>query len=188
MEQIANTAYISALLECTRKQIGRTYPCTFELFQIHNELRERRKSFLGSYVSLVDMVQSKGIVEEDHVLELCAYLASRTMHFWNRTDEQSNDFCLLFYELAICSISSGKVGNETIDDLIQLADCLVRSRDIFTVVTKELLSPDMISTLFAFIEMCEDVLLTPEFTDAVLGAVSVFLGVLKDPCTEEAIL
>ena len=186
MELIANTAYITTILEQTRKQLRRTHPWATELPQIQNELRERRKSFLGSYVSLAQMVQKNGVVCEEHVLDLCAYLSSRTMCFWRRTDERSNDFCLQFYEMAIYAIASGEVGDETIDDVIQLADCLVLSRDVFIVVMKELLQPEMISALFEFLELTEDVSLAPDFTHAVLGAVSTFLGALKDPCAQEA--
>ena len=83
--------------------------------------------------------------------------------------------------MAICAIAGGNVGQESIDDIIRLAECFVHSRRVFVIVMKKLLSQDMIGELFSLVESCDDQTFSPDFEDAVLAAVSVLLGVLEDP-------
>lgn len=108
-------------------------------------------------------------------------MADRCLSFWNKRDDRAEQFCFQFFYLAICSIAGGYVGDESIDDIIQLAETLVRSREIFCIVVKKLVPPDMVGEMFNLTESYDDSFYTSTFEDAVLGAVSVYLGMLKDP-------
>lgn len=71
------------------------------------------------------------------------------------------------------------------DDLIQLAETLVRSKEIFVYVMKDLLPDDLVSELFELTESYDSDLYTASFEDAVLGAIAIYLGTLKDPIENE---
>ena len=151
------------------------------ILEVRFELRKRRKRFLGSSQSLCALVCTDGQVDDRRASELSAFLAERCMSFWNKENDSAECFCFQFFYLAICSIASGAVGDESIDDIIQLAETLVRSREVFCIVVKELVPSDMIGEMFDLTESYDDSFYTSTFEDAVLGAVSVYLGMLKDP-------
>jgi len=151
------------------------------LHDIRFELRQRRKSFLGSSQSLCEIVCVDGQVDDGRVSKLSTFLAARCLSFWSKKDDRAARFCFQFFYLAICSIAGGNVGDESIDDIIQLAEALVRSREVFCIVVKELVPADMVGEMFDLTESYDDSFYTSTFEDAVLGAVSVYLGMLKDP-------
>lgn len=155
--------------------------CVSDLAAVRTQIRERRKRFLGSNISLLDIVAPKYVINDKTIEKLSKYLAVRAGHFWKPNNVEAEKFCEQFFLLAIYAIAGGEVGNESVDDIIQLAECLVRDIDVFTTVMKNLLPTDMIGMLFEFTEICDGEALTVHFEDAVLGAVSVFLGVLEDP-------
>lgn len=148
---------------------------------IRTEIRARRKHIIGSYISLIPFVCEKGLIIDSYVEELSQFLASKTILLWDKKEADAEAFCNRFYSLAFYALASGKVGYESIDDVIQLAECLVRSRDTFITVLKNLLPDDMINELFNFIEDYDDSYFTPTFEDAVLGGIALFLGSLTDP-------
>lgn len=152
-----------------------------DLHSIRSELRERRKEFLGSYASLSDMVCVDSVIDTRKSDILSKQLASRAAVFWKNRTSAAEETCYCFFRIAIFAIASGKVGNESIDDIIQLAECLVRSQSTFITVCKDLLPEDMISDLFAFTDTYSSNFFTSTFEDAVLGAIAVQLGMLKDP-------
>ena len=147
---------------------------------LRTELRVRRQEVIGSYISLSSLVYGPDGVQDTFATALADYLARLSGSFWPGSDCPSKDFFLRFYDLAIHMIAGGGVGNETVDDIIQLAECLARSKDIFIVVAKDLLPPNMIGDLFDFTDRYDEFFVA-RLEDAVLGAVSVFLGTLKEP-------
>ena len=151
------------------------------LADVQQELRERRKSFLGSHLSLRMLVRSEGTINEPVAYELSSYLAHHTIPFWKANHDKAEEFCLRFYRIVIYCITYDNVAQECADDIIQLADCLVRSKDIFQYVAKQMLPPDMVGELFDFIESYDEEFYNASFVDAVLGAVCVLLGVLPEP-------
>ena len=171
---------LNQLMEYARRKIGRSNSYD-SLSILRDELRQRRKRMLGSYISLERMLCRGRKLQESAAAELCNYLAERTVLFWNKQDPEDFRFSQRFYNLAVYALTSGEVGNESIDDVIQLAECLVRSRDTFITVMKSLLPGDMIGELFDFTDSYDDTFYTANFEDAVMGAVSVFLGTLRDP-------
>lgn len=181
MEQYRNPDIISQMISLARLQNKRNEPFSNDLSFIQIELRQRRKHFLGSYISLQSLVQTDFSIDENKISELSRYLAAKTVPYWKQKGPAAEAFSFRFYELATYAISSGEVGDESIDDIIQLAECLVRSRNVFIEVMKNLLPADMIGSLFELTDSCDSSYFTVAFQDAVLGAVSVFLGVLADP-------
>lgn len=131
MELHDTTDIIFQRLSKGRFRSRRAKPLFDDLSSVRQELRECRKHFLGSYISLESLVQSSSGINEKIVFDLSHYLAVRTVLFWNQDNPFAKNFCTRFYNLAIYAIGSGDVGNESVDDIIQLAECLVRSRDVF---------------------------------------------------------
>lgn len=175
MNPISNTFEFSSL----EKKIK--HSDYLSVSEIRTEIRKRRKHILGSHVSVLQFVCSEGTFDVTRVDELSGFLAERTVLFLGKEELEANIFCRRFYTLSFYALASGNVGDESIDDVIQLAECVVRSRDIFTTVLRNLLPEDMISELFHFSEEYDNTYLGPNFEDAVLGAIAVLLGVLADP-------
>ncbi len=180
METQHNQDVSPELVRKARGQIRRMI--SFEdVSSIRKEMRQRRKHLIGSYISLERIVCNNEELDEPTAEELSKYLAERTVFFWNRQDPDAWHFCYRYYKLAISALASGGVGEESVDDIIQLAECLVRSRETYIIVMKGLLPADMIGELFDFTESYEDAFFSASFEDAVMGAVAVFLGSLGDP-------
>ncbi len=165
----------------------RTKSFSGKLSDIQKELRERRKSFLGSYVSIRALVKEDSKVSDDSIQSLSQYLAKRTVALWNNAPYDAEMFSFRYYRIAINCLTYEIVEDECVDDIIQLAGCLVRSRKIFTMVGEKMLPYNMIGELFDFAESYDDVYFQIAFEDAVLGAISVLLGVLVDPIEDNII-
>lgn len=151
---------------------------------LQTELRTQRKHLLGSYASLRALIFKNSIDsidEERRIHELCDVLSQNTIIFWNHTDEKAIEFCYRFYDIVIRSIVYGRIGGESLDDIIRLAECLVRSTEVFEIVIKQLLPQDRIGDLFHFTEEYEASYYAHYFSDAVLGAVALYLGALERP-------
>lgn len=181
MENYHSGKTIQELITHARFRQRRGSPVFQDLYAVREELRERRKQLLGSYISLERLIRNGASLDENAIEVLSEYLASRTLSLLPKGTFILDDLCYRFYRLAIYAIGSGDVGNETVDDIIQLAECLVRSQDIFITVTRNLLPPDMIGELFDFVESNDTTIFTSNFEDAVTGAIAVFLGALEDP-------
>lgn len=147
-------------------------------------LRTHRKILLGTNVSLEKLIDSHGQYNEAKIYELSAYLAARSMCFISKDSNLSFELFQNFYWYSIQIIASGKIGNESVDDLIQLAECIVRSIEVYSIVAKDCL-PELLHQSFEEWLNSMDVEPAVELQDAVLGAVCVFVGRLKDPISEE---
>ncbi len=159
-------------------------PFSDNLSDIRKELRQRRKSFLGSYISVNSFFRQNETNKEDMVHSLSLFLAKRTLALWDGSPSDAENFSYRFYMLAIKCLMYDELAYESVDDIIQLAECLVRSRKIFVIATKKMLPSDMIGELFDFTESYYDNYYTSNFEDAVLGAISVLLGALTDPIND----
>ena len=160
-------------------------PFSDNLGEIRKELRQRRKSFLSSYCSLKEIVTLNDEVSDELIEQFSRYLAQRASLLWINKPPEAEGFCYRFFMLAIYSLAFDQVSEECVDDIIQLAECLVRSKDTFIVVCKKLLPSDMIEELHNFTEEYSRAFYVPYFSDAVLGAVAVYTGALEDPVMDE---
>lgn len=167
------------------REMRKKVPIAANLMDLRKSLRMKRKSFLGSYISLKEYIQNGEATGTLSVESLQSFLTKRTKHFWNSGKTDAGEFINKFYTLAIGCLLKGDLSYECVDDIIQLAECVVRSRTVFTIAAKEMLPKEMLGELFDFTEEYDDSYFTAEFEDAVLGAVSVLLGVLEDPFTEK---
>lgn len=183
MENERDTFGIDSLITQVRSNSKNGNASFCDLNSVREELRVRRKSLIGSYISLEEIVGQGDTINEPLVENLSEYFAQRTAALCPRHGAINVPLYKSFYSLAITAVASGKVGNESVDDIIQLAECLVRSRDIFTDVMRNLLPPDRIGELFRFVS-AEERYFAVEFEDAVLGSVSVFLGAMEDPVND----
>ena len=179
MEQ--NTSSIIDLIRQARSWAKTSAPVFSDVTSIRGELRSRRKKLIRSFISLEELVGKGDAMNEAEAEALSDYLAQRTVAIWKVKEPESVDFCKTFYTLAIVAIASGNVGSESVDDIIQLAECLVRSRDTFTIVMKGLLPAERIGSLFRLVSEVNEGFFDIRFEDAVLGGVAVFLGALEDP-------
>ncbi|MBQ6818703.1 MAG: hypothetical protein IJP35_03755 [Clostridia bacterium] len=164
-----------------RKLAARSTQPLSTLDAVRRHLRIKRKYFLGTHISLEQVVSPKGEIDYSLANDLSNYLAQKASALWNFPPKGSLDFCTQFFSLAISAVASGGVGNESIDDIIQLAECLVRDRETFTIVMKPLIPEDRVAELYAFVDDYESDYFLPTFEDAVMGAVAVFMGALEDP-------
>lgn len=178
-------APIELLLSKARTGSTRARPRIDTLSRLRTLLRQQRKRVIGSHISLAVLIGEGSDIREDGVTALSEYLSHRSLLLWSGQNKPQPEFFEQFYSLAIRMVASGKLGDESIDDIIQLAECIVRSKDIFVAVAKDLLPKDRISDLFAFIDQYGESYFTAHFEDAVLGAVAVFLGTLADPARKE---
>ena len=163
----------------------KTAPFSNNLGDIRKELRQRRKSFISSYCSLKEIITIDDKISDELIEQFSRYLAKRASLLWINKPPEAEGFCYRFFVLAIHALVFEQVSGECIDDIIQLAECLVRSKETFVMVGKQLLSPDWEEELHNFTEEYYREFYVPYFSDAVLGAVSVYTGALEDPVKDE---
>lgn len=156
-------------------------PSFNELADVRKELRQRRKTFLGSYRSLKEIVSISGKVNEEYIKQFCNFLSYRTSLLWSDKIFDAETFCHRFFTLSVHALAFNDLADECIDDVIQLAECFVRSKSVFVTVMEQLLAPEMISELHDFVNEYDEEIFTPYFEDAVLGAVAIYTGTLKEP-------
>ena len=143
-------------------------------------LRSHRKRLLGTAMSLTKLIGWSEQYNEEKIHELSAYLAARSMCFISRNTEFTLEFFQDFFWFSIQIIASGNIGKESVDDLIQLADCIVRSVEIYSIVAKDCLNEALHEPFDEWISTMDGPP-AAELQDAVLGAICVFVGRIKDP-------
>lgn len=176
---------VSQIIHHVRTLTRRQAPFSDKLKDVTAELRTRRKQFLGSYVSIRRSVLSGAEIDDDIVSQLSEYLASRTVYYWYHKSEEAERFCFRFYRLTFYALASGKVSGECVDDILRLAEVLDTSIRVFVVAMQDMLPEDMVGELFDFTETSDKAFLSSStFSEAVLGGICSFLGVLPDPLCE----
>lgn len=186
MRNIYTNKIVAEAINRARSLSKRGSPFADKLSSVQQELRNRRKQFLGSYVPARELLLSDAGINDASIDALSRYLSAKTLAFWNVKGEDTEEFCFRFYRLALYALTGGKVACECIDDILRLSECLVRSRDVFVIAMKEMLPANMIGELYDFTESYSDEYYSVSFEDATLGGVCVFLGVLEDPLADVA--
>ena len=176
---------LSTMICKARAHRTTTNTFTNNLQDIQAELKQRRMAFLGSSVPLLSIVGTNDDADEDAIVDLSNYLAELTDYFWETDLAESERFCRQFYVLGIKAIANPTLQSQCMDDLISLAELLTREpKDVYIATMKDLLPEDWHGLLFYFTDSIRNDGLTPvthAFEDAVLGAISVCLGVMEDP-------
>lgn len=149
------------------------------LLDVQREIRARRKAFLGTSVRLGRLVYSDGVLDHAAISVLADFLSTRTMVFWDKPREEGLWICHQFYELCLMAKSWVEM-----DDVILLANtAAMENTEIFMDVMTRLIPKNHFDFLASFVEDCLP--LPISFEEAVLAAISVFTGVLKDPIAED---
>ena len=123
--------------------------------------------------------------DEHAVEELSRYLGEKTVCFLPSKHPDAETLCFRFYKLTIPAMTYYAVEDECVDDLVQCAHCLIGSKKTFSIVLERMLPPDLLKDLPGFLNECSNEFLNSRFEDAVLGAICVLLGIIKDPTTLE---
>lgn len=186
MTELGSVDYIVQMKEMARSLSRRNAPFAADLSSVRSELRVRRKRFLGSYVSISSLVCNNGEIDNDALCALVDYLTEQTLSFWGPHTTTKETFARHFYRITIYALASGAIGQECIDDLIQFAECLARSRRIFTIVLKDNLPEHLHDYISYITETYDQYHFDANFEDAVLGAVCVFLEVIGAPVDNES--
>ena len=114
---------------------------------------------------------------------LSRQLGDLTVHFLEKDynarniEEYLNELCYGFFYYSLQLYAYNKVGKDSIDDLIQLAELFRSDIKIFTIVLEDALAKKIVDRWMAFTARYDYI--PRGFPEAVTGAVSVFLGVLK---------
>ena len=148
---------------------------------VMNGLRKKRKEYLGSDLSLTMFVHENGEPLENVVRDLSTHLGKLTDHFlvndYHRPSME--ELCYGFFYFSLQLYAYNKVGCDSFDDLIRLAELFLSEIDVFTIVLETNLSEDIVDEWRKFIAINDYVPFG--FPEAVTGAVAVLLGVLKAP-------
>ena len=146
---------------------------------IKKELRKRRMSFIGSNLSVYNLVHTHDGLNHEKANELVDLLTQQTKSFLKTPDEKTLKTYNLFYKISIYCLISGKIRGGCIDDILQLAECLALSREVFFIAAKDMLPKEMTDELCELVDIYEPDVFSPSFEDNVLSSVCVFLGVLE---------
>ena len=150
---------------------------------VMNGIRRKRKEYLGSDLGLTMFVHEDGEPLEDVVKTLSQQLGDITTHFLEKDynarniEDYMNELCYGFFYYSLQLYAYNKVGDDSIDDLIRLAELFRSDIAIFNIVLEEDLPKEIVDEWMAFTARYDYI--PYGFPEAVTGAVSVFLGVLK---------
>lgn len=149
-------------------------------------IRQKRKEYLGSDLGLTMFVHEDGKPLEQAVEALSAYLGNLTAHFLEKDYGRSGyeDLCIGFFYYALQLYAYDQVGDDSFDDLIQLAELFRNDTELLTIVLEQDLSEEIVEEWIDFLS--ENSEIPRNFPEAAIGAIAVFLGVLKDPTSNVA--
>ena len=179
METYESHNRINDILTRARSRVIRSAPVAHSRQEIEQELYRRRKNYLGSDIPLKYLLETNGVVEDRDIDALAHYLSEQTQQFWNRKDAEAKDFCYRFYRLSMFALRYGNI-RECVDDIFQLCQAMLRSREVFRYAEEDLLPPKMFCELYEFLDDADDTYFTPHFEDAVLFAIASLLGALDE--------
>ena len=141
-------------------------------------IQQKRKEYLGSDLGLTMFVHKNGMPDEKAVQNLSVYLGKLTSYF---LDKEYNapcmeELCIGFFYYSLQIYAHNKVGNDSFDDLIQLAELFENDIVVLTIVFEQDLDQDIIDDWSEF--LLDNEYVPRHFTDAVIGALAVLLGVI----------
>lgn len=146
-------------------------------------VRRTRQKYLGSDIRLEPFVRQGGRPMEEAVVSLSEWLGERTEAFLDY--EGQYDLCVGFYYYSLQLYAHGRVGGDTVDDLLQLAEVYEKDSEVLCIIAEDNLPAELADETRYF--YMENEQTPPNFWRAVLGALAVFLGVIPDPVeTEES--
>lgn len=146
---------------------------------VEREIRKLRKEFMGSDLSLEMFVRENDQPLEKNVILLSRYLGKYTAAFLAENDASDNEeLCTDFFYYGLQLYAYGTIGDESVDDLILLAETYARDPEILAIVGDTDLPKELASDWRGW--LMENDQAPTNFVTATIGAVSVFLGVLQE--------
>ena len=147
---------------------------------VARKMRELRKKYLGSDISLEALVVGRdGKPDVAAVKELTEYLCKQAVIYRrveSRTGEAETYAAFFYFSLYLFALQS--IGDESVDDLIQLGDCYEKDPYVFMYVCEMDLTDDLYCEVESWV--MENEYAPAGFSEGVLAAVCALLGVLPD--------
>ena len=128
--------------------------------------------------------------DEKAIVCLCTWLTSFATAFIQNhgtIPERDNfldyeDFFEHFFRYGLYMYTTDQIGDECIDDLIQLARCYERDPEVFAIVAQDCLPDDMVDELQSWIRYPDEHPQAPKaLEDHVTAAVAALLGAMQEP-------
>lgn len=140
---------------------------------------EKRKKYLGSDLGLTMFVHKNGKPVDKAVEDLSNYLGKLTARFlkqeYNTWDME--ELCFGFFHHSLQLYANNKIGDDSFDDLIKLAELFENDTDVLTIVFEMDLSEHDVDEWLEFLSANDYV--PRHFTKAVIGAIATLLGVMQ---------
>lgn len=114
-----------------------------------------------------------------HLGNLTAYFLENDYHCF-----EQEELCVGFFYYVLQLYAHNKIGDDSFDDLIQLADLFGKDVEVLTILMEQDLTEDIVNEWKDFVT--ENECVPRDFLGAVIGAIAVFLGVLNDPTNDAA--
>ena len=150
-------------------------------------IRAARKRLLGSGLPLEPLLVANGKVDDDFIDYLVNCLTAYTAHFAREAHNDYNcedleDFLNHFFKYSLYMYTTDSIGDDSVDDIIQLAECYSNSPDVFSIVAEDNLPNDMVEEMQEWIGYSGEHPIAPEYFERhVSSAIGVLLGAMRDP-------
>lgn len=144
---------------------------------VRNQLKRMRREFLGSDLKMMPFVRNAdGTPNYKNIELLSTYLSQLTEYYLK---DKANGSSYGFYYYGFMIHANYLVRDEGFDNLLTLAECYEGNPDAYEIVLRDNLPEDMIPEFDTWYDVnrCD----THQFSMSVLGALSVFLGVMPTP-------
>lgn len=116
---------------------------------------------------------------EKNVILLSRYLGKHAAGFLEENGQLSyEEFCTDFFYYGLQLYAYGMIGNDSVDDLILLAETYARAPEVLAIVGDDDLPKELADEWRNW--LTENDQAPTNFVTAVIGAVSVFLGVIRE--------
>ena len=144
---------------------------------LQSQLRLLRKEYMGSGLSLELFVREDNKPIEGAVRLLSDYLSERAALFMK--EPGWTDYLYHFFYYTIQLYAHGTIGEDSFDDLIQMAEAHERDRTILPTICRMDLPSDLADDCQDWVN--ENGIVPNDMTNCVAASVGVLLGVLPDP-------
>lgn len=145
---------------------------------VYNGVRQRRKAYLGTWLSLEAVVQPHGRPDYDNINALTQYLSANAEEFRKRSNPEADSLDVFenFFFFGIAMFAHYSIMEECFDDLILLAECFEGSLDVFRFVMEDNLPTDLVQDALDWVDELDKAPF--HFSRYVTAAIASLLGAL----------
>lgn len=164
---------------------------TYTVSDLTGRVRKSRGAFLGADMSLEALVtdgDAADVVAINSMIRMLTTYAVEFVRKYGTPSEQERyedywDFFETFFKYSLYMYTTDKIGDDCVDDLIQLATCYYRDPVVYRIVGEDCLPPDMVDDLRTWIGYPGEHPLPPKhFEDYVTASVAALVGTMAQPC------